>query len=289
MIIVIPTKGRVGKQVSYANLPAELRKQTVIVCPKKEVDAHGFNHPQVGQILAQPDDTWKIYQKRRWILDQFKNDKIIMLDDDLRFCIRRTDDPKKFLQITPEQIVQGFKELDKQLTPEIPHAGFSARGGSLSPASQRGGWQEAKRMMCVLAYHVPTVLANCDPFRIETREDMDVCLQLLRKGFPNVVSFTYHFDQKFGAPGGASTERDFTRANADAHTLAKYHPGLVKVVQKDDSGRAGLSEEARTRLEVVVQWVKAFDEGKLWRASQSGGNKDGKSGAKKGGVRKAAR
>jgi len=283
--IIIPTKGRVGKQTTFSYLPAELRKRTVIVCPEKEVNSHRMNHPQAEEVLAQPDPSWKIYRKRRWLVDMLsaerKVEKIVMLDDDLRFCIRRDDNPERFAEITPEQMVQGFKELENILSPEIPHAGFSARGGNLSPAAQRGGWQEAKRMMCVLGYHLPTVLANCDPFRIETREDMDTCLQLLRKGFPNAVSYTYHFDQKFGAPGGASSERDFTRANKDAHTLARYHPGFVKVIQKDDSGRQGLSEEARTRLEVVVQWVKAFQEGQQWRASQSGGAKDGKKRARK--------
>lgn len=275
MKIIIPTRGRVGKQITYAGLSAALRKITVIVCPEKEVRYHQSNHPQCT-VVAQPDPEWLIYQKRRWIMENakkvFGTDKLVMLDDDLRFCLRREDDPKKFLTATPVQTERAFKELEEQLSPATPHAGFAARGGGISAAAQRGGWQQAKRMMYVLGYHVPTVMKNCDPFRIETREDMDVSLQLLRKGLPNVVNYSFVVDQKFGSPGGASLERDFERANRDAERLAELHPGFVRVVQKADIGR-GLSEAARTRLEVVVQWQKALQSGQQHGAPDSAGRK----------------
>lgn len=271
--IVIPTRGRLFKQITLKNIPSEIRENVYLVCPEKEAQSHELNEDKRIHIVAQPDDSWKIFEKRRWIMENakklFGTEKIVMLDDDLRWCYRRDDDPKKFNTATKEQVIQAFRELDERLCPDIPHAGFSARGGSISSKAMLGGWQQAKRMMCVLGYHVPTVMKNCDPFRIETREDMDVSLQLLRKGFPNVVNYTFLFDQKFGAPGGASLERDFARANADAETLAEFHPGLVRVVKKDDAGRAGLSEEARTRLEVVVQWEKALREGQQYRATSS--------------------
>lgn len=271
MKIIIPTRGRVGRQVTYSGLSPELRKNTFIVCPEKEVRYHESNHPQCT-VVAQPDPNWKIFQKRRWIMENarkvFKTDKIAMLDDDLRFCIRRSDDPKKFLTATPKQTEQYFQELEEMLSPTVPHAGFSARGGGISDKAQLGGWQRAKRMMYVLGYHVPTVMKNSDPFRIETREDMDVSLQLLRKGLPNAVNYTFVVDQKFGAPGGASLERDFERANKDAQRLAELHPGLVRIVQKSDTGR-GLSEAARTRLEVVVQWQRALLEGQQPRGKAS--------------------
>lgn len=265
MVIVIPTRGRVGKQITFSNLPPELRRRTAIVCPGKEVRSHEANHPQVGNVVAQPDDGWTIAKKRKWILDwatRAKHEKIVMMDDDLRFCVRRTDDVGKFRQATSEDVLGAFAELEKQLSPEIPHAGFSARGGGIGDAAKRGGWQRAKRMMYVLGYHVPTVLAETDPFRIETREDMDVSLQLLRKGLPNVVNYSFAVDQKFGAPGGASLERDFARSNEDAKRLAELHPGLVRVVEKDYSVSV-------KRLEVVVSWEKALREGEELRKSRA--------------------
>lgn len=272
LVIVIPTRGRVGKQVSFSGLTGALRRRTVIVCPQKEVAAHKGNHPQAMDVIAQPDPEWTISRKRRWIVEELAGKRawarIVMLDDDLRWCVRREDDRKKFLTAKPEEVDYYFGELEEQLTPTTPHAGFSARGGNLSPKGQLGGWQRAKRAMYVLGYHVPTLLANCEPFRIETREDMDTCLQLLRKGFPNVVSYTFVCDQVFNAEGGASLERDFERSNRDAHLLAELHPGLIRLVEKQ-------YEVSVPRTEVVVQWERALQEGEQWRASKSAGAKAG--------------
>lgn len=268
MLLIIPTRGRAGRQVTFSNLTTSLRKRTVIVCPKRECATHEANHPQLLGVVAQPDDNWTIARKRRWIVTEYakreKLERLVMLDDDLRFCTRRRDDPKRFSTSTPDEIESGFAEMEKMLTPDTPHAGLAARGGSINPRAQEGGWQEAKRMMYVLGYHVPTLLRETDPFRIETREDMETSLQLLVKGFPNVVNYSLLVDQKFSAAGGASLERDFSRADADARTLEESYPGLVRVVQKNDVGR-GISEAARTRLEVVIQWQKALETGRQRR------------------------
>lgn len=254
MKIIIPTRGRVGRQTTYSNLPTELRKRTVIVCPAKEVASHSGNHPQVGEVLAQPDANMTIAQKRKWILENIQVQKIVMLDDDLRFCVRRSDDPKKFLTATEGQVLAAFADLESQLSSKVPHAGFAARGGSIGDAAQRGGWQRAKRMMYVLGYHVPTVLKNVELGRIETREDMDLCLQLLVRGLSNVVNYSFLVDQKFGNVGGCTDERTIERSNADAEKLAEFFPGLVRVTRKE-------YERSVPRLEVVVQWEKALRQG----------------------------
>lgn len=266
MTIVIPTRGRVGRQITFSNLPVKLRKQTLIVCPKREVSAHSGNHPQAQEVIEQLNPDWTIAKKRRWLVETLHKrgvEKIVMMDDDLRFCVRRDDDPGLFRQATEEDTLRAFSELEKNLSEKTPHAGFSARGGGIGDAAKRGGWQRAKRMMYVLGYHLPTVVRETDPFRIETREDMDLCLQLLRKGYPDVVNYTFAVDQKFGAPGGASLERDFARSNADALRLAELHPGLVRVVEKP-------YKQSVPRLEVVVQWERALREGEELRASGAG-------------------
>ena len=90
-------------------------------------------------------------------------------------------------------------------------------------------------MIYSLGYYLPIVIKECELGRIQTREDMDVTLQLLRKGYPNAVWHTTVNDQrKYDAPGGATNERTIERSNADAHQLAALHPGYVSVV------RAGL-------------------------------------------------
>jgi hypothetical protein len=110
--------------------------------------------------------------------------------------------------------------------------------------------------MCYsLGYYLPVVVKECELGRIETREDMDITLQLLRKGHPNAIWTTTVNDQrKFDAPGGATNERTMESSNADAYKLASLHPGYVTVVSKDYKASV-------PRMEVICQWKKALEDG----------------------------
>lgn len=253
MRIYIPTRGRVGQQTTLRNLPGLLHEDVTIVCPFDEAHKHKRDFPHVF-VLPQPAHITTIAEKRKWIIDTTDHEKIVMLDDDLRFAVRRDDDPAKFRKAEDSDIIMAFTELEVILDAEFPHAGFAARGGGIGAAAQEGGWQEAKRMMYVLGYHVPTVREHAIFGRISTHEDMDICLQLLRKGFPNLVNFTYVVDQKFGNPGGCSEERTIEINNADARKLAEYHPEYVRISEKQYTNSV-------PRVEVVCQWMKALADG----------------------------
>ncbi len=253
MKIFIPTKGRRNNQLTMRNLPPALRERTTIVCPEKEAFwlRQDFSS---ATMLAQPDPNMGIALKREWILKNCEAEKIVMLDDDLRFATRRTDEPGKFLKASDHEITTAFLQLESVISEEIPHAGFAARGSGIGDAAKKGGWQMGKRMMYVLGYHVPTVLANAEFGRLSTHEDMDVCLQLLTKGYPNMVNYSFVVDQKFGNPGGCTEERTMEINNADSLKLAEFFPEYVRVSQKDYSG-------STPRVEVTCQWLKAMNAG----------------------------
>jgi hypothetical protein len=109
-------------------------------------------------------------------------------------------------------------------------------------------------MIYSLGYFLPIVVKECELGRIETREDMDITLQLLRKGYPNAVWHTTVNDQKSNAPGGCSTYRTTESWNADAYKLQRLHPGYVSVVER--------TYEQSTRLEVICQWQRALEDGR---------------------------
>jgi len=258
MKIIIPTKGRINNQLTIANLPIELQKITTLVCPEKERFWHSQRHAHIS-IVVQPDPNMGIAEKRYWIIKTCQEDKLVMLDDDLRLAIRRIDDPGLFRKAGPEDIIKAFRELEEILSPEIPHAGFAVRGSGIGDAAKRGGWQiTGKRAMYSLAYHVPTVLANAEFNRISTHEDIDITLQLLRKGFPNAINFSFVTDQAFGKPGGCSDERTVEKNNLDVLKLVELHPGYVRIVEKD-------YKVSTPRLEVVCAWQKALKDGLLNR------------------------
>jgi hypothetical protein len=206
-------------QLTLKNMPEKWRERTTLVCPKEEATKHMINWPDVICVV-QPDPKMTIAQKRKWIFEtaaKRKHEKIMMLDDDLSFC-PRYEHPKEF---------EGYQE------------------------KVSGTWKK------YLQEHPEAAgLYKCsDPN--ETREDIDLTLQLLKKGFENAIYVWCPVEQYelYGAEGGASLERTMVGSNKDAYKLAKLHPGLVKVVKKDYL-------VSTPRYEVVCQWEKAAQLGK---------------------------
>jgi hypothetical protein len=296
MDIIIPTRGRVGRQRTLQYMSPELRRRTIMVCPHSETGKHGGHPYSEGvRFIPQPDPDMTIAAKRAWVLRYWNDywldperrldslvhgfapsDKIVMLDDDLRFYVREQPDQslpeyaKRLRYADYTDQVLWFDALERTLGPEVPHAGFGPRQGN-GPRLVRPGvwnqpdpWESPGRMMYSLGYHVPTVVSRCILGRIETREDFDLSLQLLLQGFPNQVCHTFVVGQaKYNEAGGASEERTLERSNSDAHRLAELYPGLVRVVHRDYEGSP--------REEVVVSWVKALRQGQQWRRDHPSG------------------
>lgn len=241
--IYIPTRGRVDRQVTLRSLPASLRGRTWLVAPKEEVPELKKIHKNV---LTQPDEVTTIAVKREWIVKQHKGDKLIMLDDDCGFYARG---PKGLIKeyATDAVIEETFQWVEDMLD-EFAHVGLSSRMGNnrVEEAVKR-----TSRMMHAIAFHVPTMKRVVQFNRVAMREDFDYTLQLLRTGYDNIVKYDVCVAPgSYGAKGGCADERTVQKSDAEAEKLAKLHPGLVKVVQKDYLGVP--------RKEVVVQWKKAL-------------------------------
>jgi len=74
--IYIPSKGRVGKVTSH-----KLFKDSIIVCPKAEVDGYKKHHKNV---MGVPDNIKGITKTRNWILNNIDDEWHIQVDDDAK-------------------------------------------------------------------------------------------------------------------------------------------------------------------------------------------------------------
>jgi hypothetical protein len=102
--------------------------------------------------------------------------------------------------------------------------------------------------------------------RIPVMEDFDLTLQLLRKGYPNRVSYQYVWNQRgSGAEGGCSSYRTAEMQTNAALKLKELHPDFVSLVTKT----AGtVWKDMEERSDVTVQWQKAYEEGKQYARNQ---------------------
>lgn len=248
MRLYVPTFRRVGQQLTLRSLPEPLRKDAVLVCPQEEADRHARSLPWVT-ILIQPEEIKTISQKRAWIIQQSQDDCLMMLDDDLEFHARGEGILSKRMA-TPEVVTKFFGELRGRIMGEYAHGGISPR---FVNSLVKTDWKTNTRAMFALAFRTEVAQRELEFNRVRLREDMDYTLQLLRKGYPNIVGFDVCVSPKdYGAQGGCAAEgRTVELSNEEAERLAALHPGLVRVVEK-------AYKTSLPRKEVVVQWGKAY-------------------------------
>jgi hypothetical protein len=196
---------------------------------------------------------------RQYIVDQHNSKKLgsvlLMLDDDLRFFKRRTDDPTKFLPITGGELETCMSDMDKLMT-KYAHGGILARKGGNHITTRT---KENTRLLRALAYNVEVLRKYKIKFDRGAMEDFDVALQLLQLGYKNVALCSYVQDQqRSNAPGGCSTYRTPAYQAAWCKRLHELHPDFVKLVEKTTKVAWGGTART-TRTDVVISWKKAYE------------------------------
>jgi len=272
MLIAIPSCGRstVEKQVTIRSL-RNIPYKTVICVPASEARRYRNNITDF-EVVEVPDDIKGISDTREWILfelsKKMKEQRVLMLDDDMDFCVRTNgmEDPALTTIKEPKRIEQMLDMLDRWMNEGFIHVGLSARQGNnhfptKSDYDEKGvarKWRDASRMMNAYAYDVSMLKKlKVNVGRNKVMHDFDLTLQLLRLGYPNRVSFEYCWNQRgSGKTGGCSTYRDAAMQAASAHQLKADHPDFVSVVtKKSKSNWQGMEE----RVDVTIQWRKAYD------------------------------
>lgn len=265
MPIYIPTAGRPDTVATrtLAQIPEHMLGMTWIVCPAKDMDAY------TRRLKVQKERGLRFIHEhgpgiagiRRQIGEHAQETgarKFFMLDDDLKFFRHKADGDFHLEATSESSFTKMVKEVSLYLE-DYAHVSISSREGN-----NRYGVGPAPlpiyntRALRALAFQTKPFL-ECEHGRVLVMEDFDVQLQLLRKGFPNVV-FAYwaHDQQMTNAKGGCSTYRTHEVQEASARKLADLHPGCVTLRQKENkTDRGGFG----TRTEVTVYWKKALNMG----------------------------
>ena len=177
MKIFIPTRGRSTTQTTFKFFPKKLQEKTTLVVDHDERDLYSI-YPSVW---VMPDYLESgISPKRKYIIEHSTGTKIAMLDDDIRFYIRKGYDDWHLRYLEPEEVPQMFGLLEEWLD-DYAHCGVSAREGNNRVKELS---VENTRYMRVLAYNLD-MLGGVELGRTRIMEDFDVALQLLRQGKPS--------------------------------------------------------------------------------------------------------
>ena len=252
MRIVIHSSGRPNRQITLPFiLEAGLEPQLLV--QDREYGDYARMWGDMVSVVKLPPEITSLSPTRQWIIDSTVG-KVVMMDDDLRFCTRRIDDPTKFRPSTPSDVKEMFVALDSVLD-YYSHAGILAREGA--NRIEESPYVFNTRMMRILGYRARDVRAVGARFdRIPTKQDFDMTLQLLRAGHSNAVLTQWCHDQPgSNTSGGCSVYRTPEVMAESARKLAELHPGFVKVVTKETKGAWG----GGSRVDVQIQWKKAYE------------------------------
>ena len=248
LVICIPTRGRSDAQVTWAQLPWEVKVRTwLVVDADQTIRHHRFEH-----LLVYPGGAG-IGAKRQWVLEHAPSRYVALLDDDLHFTARHDG---KLRKATGEDIAAGLARLESWLRDEaFLHVGFSQQAGNNQVPEP---YAECTRMMNAYDFDRERALATGARFdRLwGSMEDFDFTLQLLEAGYPNRVDYTLAVGQDDPNAEGGCTEYLTPDVQREAALkLAELHPGSVTVRAKTTKGGwHGFTE----RTDVEIAWKKAF-------------------------------
>ena len=247
MKIYIMSSGRAAKQVTFHNLPREIQERTTIVVPKEqETEYQRHKLPAVGAPVK------RIADARQWVVDQ--GGYVCMMDDDLVFATRRTDDPTKFVPSTFADITHLFEVIEHNLD-TFAHVGVGTREGGNRKTEL--SFQVA-RMLRILAYDTDILKDFGIRFDVmELMEDFHVTLALLQNGYPNLVlNHMVHNQGGSNSTGGCSAWRTPQMQHDAAMKLKAMYPNYVNVVKKQSKVKGHWGD----RTDVVIQWKRAYND-----------------------------
>lgn len=252
-LIYIPTSGRQDRQITIKSLPERWIKRTVLVVHKSEMDNYkSLNIPFIAH------DVVGIGCIRHFITSLTLCDKIIMIDDDLDFYIRKED--SKLRRATQDEVGDGLDMILSWLDKEdIAQTGFS-----LSLLNVRKPYDVCYNEKChavsaidVGIYREAGIRYDALPMNLE---DLHVTLAFLEKGYRVKISYQYAFKDvqpKKNKLTGCSVYRNEQTELEACQNLQRLHPDYVSILTRKPKNE---TNNLYNRKNVpMVRWKKAYE------------------------------
>lgn len=252
MKIIIPTFKRVDKQITLESIPDNLKKITYLVVYEEEKE---YLKKYNVNLLVVPKSVRGIGKKRQYVVEYFPKEKILFLDDDLKFY-KRLDGQTKLQPIKDNNLEELYNWVKMCLEKGYGIVGCSAQGGN---NRFKGNFTYFGRIWAF--YGINTEILNKHNIRydqIEVMEDFNVVLDLLRYGYRSIINTQFAHGQKASnQSGGCSETRTYEIQKKSAILLAEKHSPFVKVVKKQSKNWVNMEQ----RYDVKIYWKKAFEQG----------------------------
>lgn len=266
--IYVPSRSRPERLGVLEQLSDARLEMTTVVVPESQFDLYNgrlleeWNEPVPGCVGL--PDSFRIGETRQWCAQDARSrghDYFLMVDDDIRFLVRRDIDDWRLRDATVPEVDQ---MLEWMLSTMCRTRGLSLMSVSPREGNNRPGVGTPEDLL-VLQQRIHRVymwdtaeFLALEHLRVTVAEDFDLALQTLRRGRQIGMSYYWAQGQRTTQDtGGASDYRTVEVHNESVRRLAELHPGMVRVVEKQTKGAGELSH----RLESVISWQAAAEDG----------------------------
>lgn len=267
--LYITTRGRVEKQTTLESIPKDWLDKTYLVVDKDEAKAHQkLYKDKVAGILIFPgggNHSGGLSDKRQWVTENALGRYICLLDDDLKFNVRRDG---KLVNADNKDINKMFHLMYQWLKEGLAHCAVSPREGNCWCESE---FSENTRLLRVLCFDTQVLKKEKIRFdNLPLMSDFDIVLSLLEAGYPNRCTYVYANGQRASNDkGGCSIYRTPELMEKAANGLKKLHPATVTVKKKKTS-KPWAGFDTNERVDVDISWRKAFEIGSNRKKSGGG-------------------
>ncbi len=252
--VCIPSKGRSKVGETFKKI---IKPKKFIFVPIEESEEYRRTHDR-SCVVPVPKAFSGIHLTRQFILDWAQTwgyDRIIMADDDLVISKRISDSKFERMEV---DIDEACENLIMAMGAE--YVALSLPGRFLANTLPRGV-SPFKRLTTFWSVKPSVVDENEVRYgKVPVQEDILFGLELLLAGLKTGQYCEYAHDQAKGyeATGGCSTYRNEQMLRQSSETIARLYPEFVKTFVRKASSFKKSSNENGERLEVRVQWKKAY-------------------------------
>ena len=247
----VVTRGRVCAQQTLKSLGCSpawcARVDLKIVIPRCERELWEKKQPQWVPFLYVVDDDWRVEQIRQHVLQTFSSRKYhVVLDDDL--TIKRKT-AMRSLETMLDSLAF-FRHIEKLLEcyshgSIASHVTHQYKNPGLCVNERAGGVHFYDRGILLRE--------KIDFTTCYEHEDLHCSLSLIKKGYPNIISYYFAFVQKTNKTGGCSRYRSLETQNKFAERLVKCHRPFARLSKRKFSKLWN-----GMKVGVTIYWKKAY-------------------------------
>ena len=267
MYIVMTTLNREDNQKALQQIPAALHDKVRLFTREDRVALLQGNVPPTVTVQPLPLDTYGIAQTRQRAIDATPKGKVWVIDDLCKFMKRTIIDGKPTYEKVTDAGFQALYDTVSNYLDRYAQAGISAHYGN-----NRCLADTATVGRAYSTYGIRTDIMERANIRFDAMyrdnpahiqmEDFYITLDMLTKGYANIIIYNYCFQYQHNHVGGNSTHRTLTTHGDSAIELHRRFPKFVRLVRKQGSwGSQAMSD----RIDIAASWKKAYESSKRQR------------------------